>query len=170
MVTARLVLERGKAESLPMRTSLRFPVPDHSPPISHSLDCAVAFLHVGTLAQSKGYAHGLKPSQWTALRYFAAAAPPDCTVSAFSAHQGATRGAASQMVEVLVGKGLLSRNAASDDRRVVRLQLTEPARDLLRRDPLQQFAAAIAALPEEQQSCLWRALEQLAKNLRGAEK
>lgn len=165
-----MALECDKAESLPMRTSLRFPVPDHSPSAPDSLACAAAFLHVGTLAQSKGYAHGLKPSQWTALRYFAAARSQDCTVSAFSAYQGATRGAASQMVEVLVGKGLLLRNASSDDRRVVRLQLTEPARELLRRDPLQQFAAAIAALPAEQQSCLWRALEQLAKNLREPEK
>ena len=45
---------------------------------------AAMLLHIASLAQSRGYADGLKPSQWTALRYFVGAEHGARTVSAFA--------------------------------------------------------------------------------------
>ena len=127
---------------------------------------AAMLLHIAGLAQSRGYTEGLKPSQWTALRYFAASKPAERTVSAFAAHQGSTRGAASQMVEVLVGKGLLARSPSPEDRRVVRLEPTRAALHLLERDPLAAFVRAINALPDDDQRRLAIVLARLLREMR----
>lgn len=125
---------------------------------------AEVMLHIGHIADSFSYTHGLKPSQWTALRYFARANPSQRTVSAFADFHATTRGAASQMVEVLVGKGLLVRMPVPEDRRVVHLHPTPHALELLASDPLNAFAAVVAALPEEER---FRLAESLAIILRG---
>lgn len=124
---------------------------------------AATLLRIAGLAQSKGYAEGLKPSQWTALRYFASATTGRRTVSGFAAHQGSTRGAASQMVEILVGKGLLARSPSPEDRRVVRLELTRAAEQLLERDPLAFLVRAVDDLPTDEQRWMAVALERLLK-------
>lgn len=110
-------------------------------------------MHIGHLADSMGYTQGLKPSQWTALRYFARANPSQRTVSAFAEFHATTRGAASQMVEVLVTKSLLTRVPVPEDRRVIQLHPTPKALELLESDPLKEFAGVIAALsgPEQLQ-------------------
>lgn len=126
---------------------------------------AATLLRIAGLAQSKGYAEGLKPSQWTALRYFASASTAQRTVSAFAAHQGSTRGAASQMVEILVGKGLLARSPSPEDRRVVRLEPTRAAEQLLARDPLAFLVCAVDELLKEEQRWLAAVLERLLKNM-----
>ncbi|HRJ60459.1 MAG TPA: MarR family transcriptional regulator [Azospirillaceae bacterium] len=128
---------------------------------------AATLLRIAGLAQSKGYAEGLKPSQWTALRYFASANTAQRTVSAFASHQGSTRGAASQMVEILVGKGLLVRSPSPEDRRVVRLEPTRAAEQLLARDPLAFLIAAVDELPKDEQRWLAAMLERLLKNMQG---
>lgn len=126
---------------------------------------ASMLVQIAGLAHSKGYTEGLKPSQWTALRYFAAKDSVH-TVSAFATHQGSTRGAASQMVEVLVSKGLLARSATPEDRRIVLLELTTEARKLLERDPLLIFASEIEALSHEDQHRLEAILSRLLQKMR----
>lgn len=121
-------------------------------------------MHIGHLADSMGYTQGLKPSQWTALRYFARANPSQRTVSAFADFHATTRGAASQMVEVLVTKSLLTRVPVPEDRRVIQLHPTPKALDLLENDPLKDFAGVIAALPGPDQLQL---AELLSRVLRG---
>lgn len=123
---------------------------------------ALMFLQVARLAESQGYSHGLKPSQWAALRYFAAASVERRTVSSFAAYQGATRGAASQMVDVLVKKGLLIRGVSDGDRRVVRLELTEKSFSLLAHDPLRRFVRMIDALPDNERCMLELILRRLS--------
>lgn len=148
----------------PQRFLFDIPVGESAP----SEAVAAMLLHVAGLAQSKGYTEGLKPSQWTALRYFASAEPSQRTVSAFAAHQGSTRGAASQMVDVLAGKGLLARSPSPEDRRVVRLEATRSALQLLERDPLAIFVRAIEALPYEDQRRLAAVLQRLLQEMRSA--
>lgn len=126
---------------------------------------AETVMHIGHLADSLGYTHGLKPSQWTALRYFAGAPSNQRTVSAFADFHATTRGAASQMVEVLVNKDLLVRVPVPEDRRVMQLHPTEKARELLRFDPLQEFANVIAALPTADQARLGETLSDLLRGL-----
>ncbi|NYZ14023.1 winged helix-turn-helix transcriptional regulator [Azospirillum sp. RWY-5-1] len=125
---------------------------------------AEVMMHIGHIADSLGYTQGMKPSQWTALRFFARANPSQRTVSAFADFHATTRGAASQMVEVLVGKGLLVRVPVPQDRRVVQLHPTPKAVDLLKHDPMLEFAGVIAGLPEDEQ---YRLADTLARILRG---
>ncbi len=126
---------------------------------------AEVMLHIGHIADSMGYSHGLKPSQWTALRYFASANPSQRTVSSFADFHATTRGAASQTVEVLVSKGLLTRMPVPEDRRVIHLHPTQQALDLLQHDPLKDFAAVIAGLPDEERFSLADALTQVLRGL-----
>ena len=125
---------------------------------------ADVMLQIAHIADSLGYTHGLKPSQWTALRYFAGANNSQRTVSAFADFHATTRGAASQMVEVLVGKDLLVRVPVPEDRRVPQLHPTTKALELLRHDPLNDFAGVINALPADDQ---YRLAETLTSLLRG---
>lgn len=158
-------LSRAETEVDPMSDPQRFFLGNLSPEKETAEAVAAALLRIAGLAQSKGYAEGLKPSQWTALRYFASANTAQRTVSAFAAHQGSTRGAASQMVEILVGKGLLARSPSSEDRRVVRLELTRAAEQLLARDPLAFLVRAVGELPDEEQRWMAVVLERLLKNM-----
>jgi DNA-binding MarR family transcriptional regulator len=125
---------------------------------------AEVMMHIGHIADSLGYSRGLKPSQWTALRYFASANPSQRTVSAFADFHATTRGAASQTVEVLVGKGFLTRVPVPEDRRVVQLHPTPTALELLEHDPLKEFAAVIGHLPQDEQ---YQLADVLSRVLRG---
>ena len=125
---------------------------------------AEVMMHIAHIADSLGYSQGLKPSQWTALRYFASANPSQRTVSAFADFHATTRGAASQTVEVLVGKGLLTRQPVPEDRRVVQLHPTDAALELLEQDPLKAFAAIIDSLPKDERFTM---AELLSRVLRG---
>ncbi|WP_035691453.1 MarR family winged helix-turn-helix transcriptional regulator [Azospirillum halopraeferens] len=127
---------------------------NHPPAAASARAIAEVMMHIGHVADSLGYAQGLKPSQWAALRYFASASPARRTVSAFADFHATTRGAASQTVEVLVGKGLLTRVPVPEDRRVIRLHPTDPALDLLRDDPLAAFAGIIDDLPPDDRTAL----------------
>lgn len=158
-------LSRAETEVDPMSDPQRFFLGSLSTEKESAEAVAATLLRVAGLAQSKGYAEGLKPSQWTALRYFASANATQRTVSAFATHQGSTRGAASQMVEILVGKGLLARSPSSEDRRVVRLEPTRAAEQLLARDPLAFLVRAIGELPKEEQHWMAVVLERLLKNM-----
>ncbi len=122
-------------------------------------------MHIGHLADSMGYTQGLKPSQWTALRYFARANPSQRTVSAFAEFHATTRGAASQMVEVLVTKNLLTRVPVPEDRRVIQLHPTPKAMELLENDPLKEFAGVIAALSGPDQLQLADLLSRVLRGL-----
>lgn len=137
---------------------------DQQTPFSSPQAIAEVMMHIGHIADSLGYSRGLKPSQWTALRYFASANPSQRTVSAFADFHATTRGAASQTVEVLVGKGLLTRVPVPEDRRVVQLHPTQAALDLLEHDPLKEFASVIASLPSDDR---YQLADLLSRILRG---
>jgi DNA-binding MarR family transcriptional regulator len=125
---------------------------------------AEVLMHIGHIADSMGYTQGLKPSQWTALRYFVMANPSQRTVSAFADFHATTRGAASQMVDVLVGKGLLTRQPQERDRRVTLLVPTDRATELLADDPLHELSSVVEGLEGEEQYAL---ADLLSRVLRG---
>jgi DNA-binding MarR family transcriptional regulator len=162
-----LTSDRPETRNLAMSDSKRliFDFPSTREATSEAV--ASTLVQIAGLAHSKGYTEGLKPSQWTALRYFSAKDSVH-TVSAFATHQGSTRGAASQMVEVLVSKGLLARSATPEDRRVVLLELTPKARKLLEQDPLLIFAREIETLSHEDQNRLEVILSRLLQRMRDA--
>jgi MarR family transcriptional regulator, organic hydroperoxide resistance regulator len=79
-----------------------------------------------------------------------------------------TMSSASQMVERLVGQGLIDRRQDADNRRQVRIRLTERGEELiaeLRQGILAEYRKLLARLPEEEQEDLVRSLETIARIL-----
>jgi MarR family transcriptional regulator, organic hydroperoxide resistance regulator len=79
-----------------------------------------------------------------------------------------TMSSASQMVERLVGQGLIDRRQDADNRRQVRIRLTERGEELiaeLRQGILAEYHKLLARLPDEEQEDLVRSLETIARIL-----
>jgi len=127
-------------------------------------DPADLLVHLARLAQS-GANSPLTAAQWTALRYFARANPASRTPSAFSEFHATTRGTASQTVRALVGMGLLARHVSESDGRSARIDVTEAGHSMLSHDPLADLRAALARLPQAEQTVLGRAVRLAAREL-----
>ncbi len=83
-----------------------------------------------------GFADGLTPAQWSALRYFSQANESACTLNDFAVHHGTTKGTASRTISRLVEKGCLRRQVSADDSRVRIISVTAQGRTRLENDPL----------------------------------
>ncbi len=123
--------------------------------------------HLGRIASGEGLVEGLTAAQWAVLRYFAQANRFSRTPSAFAAFHGTTRGTASQTIKSLETQGYLTRMRSEDDRRSVRLVLTDKARGILANDPFESLVRAADFLPPSVQghfaSALQRMLGQVAQ-------
>jgi len=132
---------------------------------SHSI--AELVFHLGRIASGEGLVEGLTAAQWAVLRYFAQANRFSRTPSAFAAFHATTRGTASQTIKSLETQGYLTRMRSEDDRRSVRLALTEKARGILANDPFESLVRAADSLPPSVQghfaSALQRMLGQVAQ-------
>lgn len=122
---------------------------------------AIAERIVQLARAAHGYPAGLSPAQWNALRYVSRANRFSRTVSAFAEFNGTTRGTASQTVKALVGQGYLSRERSSKDGRSATLELTDEAKSLLSRDPLEALVYAACSLPTTTRKHLEAGLERL---------
>jgi DNA-binding MarR family transcriptional regulator len=103
--------------------------------------------HLGRIATGEGLVEGLTAAQWAVLRYFAQANRFSRTPSAFAAFHGTTRGTASQTIKSIETLGYLTRMQSEDDRRSVRLVLTDKARGILANDPFESLVRAADSLP-----------------------
>ncbi len=103
--------------------------------------------HLGRIATGEGLVEGLTVAQWAVLRYFAQANRFSRTPSAFAAFHGTTRGTASQTIKNLETQGYLTRMRSDDDRRSIRLVLTDKARGILANDPFESLVRAADSLP-----------------------
>jgi DNA-binding MarR family transcriptional regulator len=123
--------------------------------------------HLGRIASGEGLVEGLTAAQWAVLRYFARANRFSRTPSAFATFHATTRGTASQTIKSLETQGYLTRMRSEDDRRSVRLILTEKARGILANDPIESLVRAANSLPPGVQgnftSALQRMLGQVAQ-------
>jgi len=123
--------------------------------------------HLGRIASGEGLVEGLTVAQWAVLRYFAQANRFSRTPSAFAAFHGTTRGTASQTIKSLETQGYLTRMRSEDDRRSVRLVLTDKARGILANDPFESLVRAADSLPPSVQghfaNVLQRMLGQVAQ-------
>jgi DNA-binding MarR family transcriptional regulator len=104
-------------------------------------------LHLGRIGSGEGLVEGLTAAQWAVLRYFARANRFSRTPSAYAAFHATTRGTASQTIKSLETQGYLTRMRSEDDRRSVRLVLTEKARGILANDPFESLVRAVGSLP-----------------------
>ena len=120
---------------------------------------------LGHCAYGDAYRDGLKPAQWSALRYFSQANRFSRTMSAFAAYQGTSAAAASQTISTLVGKKLLERTADTRDRRKHHVTLTARARRLIASDPLEALTEAAATLAEPDRRRVVSALHRMLGRL-----
>ena len=117
--------------------------------------------HLGRIASGEGLVEGLTAAQWAGLRYFSQANRFSRTPSAFAAFHATTRGTASQTIKSLEIQGYLTRMRSEDDRRSVRLVLTEKARGILANDPFESLVRAADSLPSSIQGHFARALQRM---------
>ncbi len=117
--------------------------------------------HLGRIASGEGFVEGLTAAQWAVLRYFAHANRFSRTPSAFAAFHGTTRGTASQTIKSLETLGYLTRIRSEDDRRSVRLVLTDKARGILANDPFESLVRAADSLPPSVQGHFDYALQRM---------
>jgi DNA-binding MarR family transcriptional regulator len=117
--------------------------------------------HLGRIASAEGLAEGLTAAQWAALRYFAQANRFSRTPSAFAAFHSTTRGTASQTIKSLEVQGYLTRMRSEEDRRSVRLVLTEKARGILTSDPFESLVRAAGSLSPSIQGHFANALQNM---------
>lgn len=113
------------------------------------------------------YAHGLNPAQWDALRYVARANKYSRTPGALAQFLGTTKGTASQTINALEKKGLLTRRADPEDKRVRRIVLSEAGKALIARDPLNCLDLAVRKLPPEVAGVITEGLGQISGALQG---
>jgi DNA-binding MarR family transcriptional regulator len=117
--------------------------------------------HLGRVASGEGLAEGLTAAQWAALRYFAQANRFSRTPSAFAAFHATTRGTASQTIKSLETQGYLTRMRSEQDRRSVRLVLTEKAKGIVANDPFESLVRAADSLPTGIQGQFAKALQDM---------
>jgi DNA-binding MarR family transcriptional regulator len=111
---------------------------------------ALDLLHrASRLIHSLQQAEGLRPAQWEALRYLGQANRYSRSPSAVTAFLHATRSPVSQVINTLVARGLVHREANPKDKRGVCLSVTEKGRQVLQRDPLGRVSAAVYALEDD---------------------
>jgi DNA-binding MarR family transcriptional regulator len=77
--------------------------------------------------------HGLTAAQWAPL-WMIEAGKSD-TAQGLTCAMGIDGGAMTRMLDRLVAKGLVERERSTDDRRVVRLRITEAGREVVRHVP-----------------------------------
>ncbi|MFP2924191.1 MarR family winged helix-turn-helix transcriptional regulator [Pyxidicoccus sp. 3LG] len=119
-----------------------------------------------TEERAAGLRHGLQPVHLQALRYLESCNRYSNTPAALTEYLGLTKGTVSQTLLLLEDKGLLSKVADTEDRRVVHLHLTDAGRAVLRDTlPPALFTQALRGLPgggeglEESLSGLLRSMQ-----------
>lgn len=98
---------------------------------------SILFERIGRILQNDAHRHGLKPTQWEALRFLARANRFSRNPGALTAYLGMTKGTVSQTLLALQKKELITKSADQKDKRAVKLSLTRQGRKLLETDPLQ---------------------------------
>ncbi|WP_163997093.1 MarR family winged helix-turn-helix transcriptional regulator [Pyxidicoccus caerfyrddinensis] len=101
-----------------------------------------------TEERAAGLRHGLQPVHLQALRYLQSCNRYSNTPAALTEYLGLTKGTVSQTLLLLEEKGLLRKEADTEDRRVVHLHLTDAGRTVLKEAiPPALFKQALAGLP-----------------------
>ena len=117
------------------------------------------------LAHSLQYSQGLNPAQWNALRYLARANKYSTSPGVLADYLGTTKGTVSQTLIALESKGLIRRIRCDEDRRKVRLGLTEAGETMLGLDPLREIERASAGVPVSDRDSLVAAMTTIVNNL-----
>lgn len=122
--------------------------------------------HVSRLVYGIGFADGLFPAQWVALRYFHDSPEPARTLTALARFQRIHLAPVSRTVSTLVDKGLLARRPHPGFKRGWLFDLTDEGRALLDRDPLRHsLGPPIAGLAEDERAMLGRLMKRIIAHM-----
>jgi len=130
-----------------------------------SADAAQTILTLAHLHDALAQRSGRTPAQWSALRYFAALGSTGGTVTGFASAHAVTVSSASQTVDQLARRGLLSRDRLETDRRTLRVCVTPEGRAALADDPVLVVGGVIAGLGEADAAQLADRLRAVARGL-----
>ncbi|MBP2233077.1 DNA-binding MarR family transcriptional regulator [Azospirillum agricola] len=121
---------------------------------------------VSRLVYGVGFAEGLFPAQWVALRYFHDSPETARTLSALARFQRIHLAPVSRTVSTLVDKGLLSRRPHPGFKRGLLFDLTDEGRALLNRDPLRlSLGPPIAGMAEDERAMLGRLMKRIIAHM-----
>ena len=139
------------------------------PDTSDSARIAELIDRLSRLVQGLQYADGLNPAQWEALRFISRARLGSRTPSCLAEYLGTTKGTTSQTLIALESKGYIRRTKCPDDRRSVKIDLTESGQAVIRQDPLAAVRSASCEIPDSCRAGLLTALEMLVAQLAGSQ-
>jgi DNA-binding MarR family transcriptional regulator len=111
--------------------------------------------------------HGVNPAQLAALALLARRPQEGCALKEIAAHLGVSQPTATDTVLALQQKHLVSKSASQEDRRSVRIVITQQGKTLLRRAAQGEghTAEALAALSPSEQADLLLLLVKLIRQL-----
>ncbi len=125
----------------------------------------IVLSRLGRAVHAMQYSDGLNPAQWEALRFLTSANRQSATPGGMAAYLNATKGTVSQTLIALEQKGLVQRVRCDQDRRVVRLALTDAGQAMLDRDPLNHISQAVDGIDGQSRDDLVRNLDGLLRNI-----
>jgi MarR family transcriptional regulator, organic hydroperoxide resistance regulator len=136
--------------------------------VDRILEAAVYLYSEGRRATKEVARHlGLTGPQVTAIKLLEAFGDP--SLSELSEHMSAHNSTITGLVDRMVKGGLVERVRSTEDRRVVRIRLTERGRELARSVPVTSmdlFARALASLEGDELRTLRRVLRKLSDRVR----
>ena len=136
------------------------------PTTSDSVSCIATLVdRLCRMTRGLQHARGIKPAQWSALRYLAHANHHSRSPGALADFLGSTRGTVSQTVISLERKNLIARAPSPHDGRSTNLTLTPEGRALVAQDPLSRLDGALAKLPPSTRNALADTLTALSGEL-----
>jgi DNA-binding MarR family transcriptional regulator len=117
------------------------------------------------ITHSLQFSEGLNPAQWNALRFLGKANKYSTSPGVLADYLGCTKGTVSQTLIALESKGFLERIRCEEDRRKVRLGLTDAGKAILKNDPLLQIERASAGVPLPHRESLIAAMALMVDDL-----
>lgn len=121
---------------------------------------------VSRLVYGVGFAEGLFPAQWVALRYFHDSPEAARTLTALARFQNIHLAPVSRTVSTLVDKGLLARRPHPGFKRGWLFDLTGEGRAMLARDPLRlSLGPPIAGMAEDERAMLGRLMKRIIAHM-----
>jgi DNA-binding MarR family transcriptional regulator len=133
--------------------------------VSNAARVADLLEQVTRQVQAAGFVDGLKPAQWSVLRFIDKAAEDQRTITHFAAHHAVSKSSASQTTRLLIGKGLLKYQPSKEDKRVRYLSLSTKGSALLRSDPLDMVAKALKKFSDRDLGAAGKFLEGLLEQI-----
>lgn len=121
--------------------------------------------HASRLIHARGFAHGLNPAQWTALRYFSEAPSRSCTIARLAKFQDLSIAPVARSVHTLVAKGYLAAHDNPGNKKADLFVLTREGKRLLRQDPRSTLTRVLATMPAEERQHLVNSMRTIVEGL-----